>query len=162
MKRILATLALLVGFIATSEAQLPKVMLKDINGKTVNTAQLADGKSPIIVSFFATWCKPCLRELAAIAEVYDEWQDETGVRLVAVSIDEGANSLKVKPLVRSKGWSYEVLLDVNSDLKRAMDVSVVPSLFILDPSGKIVYRHTGYTDGSEMKLIDELRKIRRK
>lgn len=156
------TLALLMGLVWQSSAQLPKVMLKDINGKTVNTATIADGKSPVILSFFATWCKPCLRELSAISEVYEEWQDETGVRLVAVSIDEGANSLKVKPLVRSRGWTYEVLLDVNSDFKRAMDVSVVPSVFVLDREGKVVYRHTGYTDGSEMKLIEEVRRLVKK
>ncbi len=152
----------LVGLICVValKAQVPSVVLKDINGKTVNTAKLVDGKHPLIISFFATWCKPCLRELSAINEEYEDWQDETGVRLVAVSIDAGADSFKVKPLVKSKGWEYEVLLDTNSEFKRAMNVEPIPTVFVLDPKGKVVYRHTGYTMGSEEELIAKVRAMK--
>ncbi len=143
------------------KAQLPSVQLKDINGKTVNTAQLIDGEHPLIISFFATWCKPCLRELTAINEEYEDWQEETGVRLIAVSIDAGADSFKVKPLVQSKGWEYEVLLDANSEFKRAMNVEPIPTVFVLDPKGKIVYRHSGYTMGGEAELIAKIREMKK-
>ena len=113
-------------------AQLPSVSLKTMNGKTVDTAKLNNNGKPFIISFFATWCKPCQRELNAIQQVYDEWQDETGVKVYAVSIDQGQNISKVKPMVDSNGWDYEVLLDPNSDFKRAMNVNMIPAVFIVD------------------------------
>lgn len=137
---------------AYAQKTLPQVALKDIENKTVQVAQLPMAGKPMIVSFFATWCKPCLRELNAIAEVYEDWQAETGVRLVAVSIDEGAQSFKVKPLVKAQGWDYTVLLDPNGTLKRALQVTIVPTVFVVNGKGEIVYRHTGYTEGGEKEL----------
>ena len=138
MKKIiyLATL-MLWSIVATSYAQLPSVTLKDINGKTVDTAKLQNDGKPFIISFFATWCKPCNRELKAISEVYADWQDETGVKVIAVSIDQAQNIQKVKPLVDGYGWEYEVLLDPNSDFKRAMGVNMIPAVFVIDGNGKI-------------------------
>ena len=159
MKKILLVALLLVGYIATASAQLPAVSLKTIDGKTINTAELSNDGKPFIISFFATWCKPCNRELKAIQEVYADWQDETGMKIIAVSIDEGQNVNKVKPLVDANGWEYEVLLDANGDFKRAMGVGPIPALFILDANGKIVDRHTGYTDGSEEDIIKKIRNL---
>lgn len=113
-KRFCLVVLLLLGVFA-SYAQLPSVTLKDINGKTVDTATLQNDGKPFIISFFATWCKPCNRELKAISEVYADWQDETGVKVIAISIDQAQNVAKVKPLVDGYGWEYEVLLDPNSD-----------------------------------------------
>lgn len=140
-------------------AQLPSIQLKDINGKTVNTAQLNNDGKPFIISFFATWCKPCQRELDAINELIVDWEEETGVKLIAVSIDQGQNIDKVKPLVDSKGWEYEVLLDPNGDFKRALNVSLVPTVFVIDGNGKIADQRSGYTDGSEQHLIEKVREL---
>ena len=139
-------------------AQLPQVTLKDINGRAVRLDSLSNGGKPIIIDFFATWCKPCNRELSAISEVYDEWQSETGVRLIAVSIDQAHHINKVKPLVDQLGWPYEVLLDPNSELKRALGVQLIPYTLIVDGSGKIVYKHSGYVDGEEDELFEEVKK----
>lgn len=139
--------------------QLPSVKLKDINGKVVDTAKLRNNGKPFIISFFATWCKPCQRELKAIHEVYPDWQDETGVKLIAVSIDQGQNIDKVKPLVDGFGWEYEVLLDPNSDFKRALGVNMIPAVFVIDGNGRIADTRTGYTDGSEEHLIEKVREL---
>lgn len=162
MKKIATTLLLaIVALIASvgASAQLPSIQLKDINGNTVDVSKLNNDGKPFIISFFATWCKPCLRELKAIAEVYPDWQDETGMKLVAVSIDEAQNVGKVKPLVDAEGWEYEVLLDTNSDFRRAIGAQSVPHLLIVDGNGKIVESHSGYTDGSEQELIKKIREL---
>ena len=140
-------------------AQLPKITLKDINGKTVQTDTLSNQGKPIIIDFFATWCKPCNRELDAIAEVYEDWQQETGVKLIAVSIDQAQNINKVKPLVDHHGWEYEVLLDPNSDFKRSLGIQTIPYTLIVDGKGNIVFRHNGYPDGAETELIEKVREL---
>lgn len=141
------------------KAQLPAVTLTDITGKTVRTDTLSNGGRPFIISFFATWCKPCNRELTAISEVYDDWKDETGVKVIAVSIDQAQNINKVKPLADSNGWEYEVLLDPNSDFKRALGIQMIPYVLIVDGKGNIVYKHNGYTEGAENELIEKVREL---
>lgn len=140
-------------------AQLPAVTLKTMDGKTVSTDTLRNNGKPFIVDFFATWCKPCNRELDAVSEVYQDWQDETGVRIFAVSIDQGQNINKVKPLVNSHNWDYDVLLDPNGDFKRALGVQMIPYVLICDGKGNIVYKHNGYADGDEEELIAKVREL---
>lgn len=156
MKRILLALGLLAATLAVS-AQLPQVQIKDTKGRAVNAATLSNDGKPFVISFFATWCKPCLRELRAISEVYDDWRDETGMKLYLVSIDDAQNTSKVKPLVDAEGWDYDVLLDPNSDFFRAMGLQTVPHVMVVDGNGKIVHTHSGYTDGAETELIDIIR-----
>lgn len=160
MKRVIFILLVsLFGSIGIANAQLPAVTLKDINGKTVRTDTLSNNGKPFIISFFATWCKPCNRELKAIHEVYADWQEETGVKLIAISIDQAQNINKVKPMVDEYGWEYEVLLDPNSDLKRALGIQMIPYVIIVDGKGNIVYKHNGYTEGAENKLIEKVREL---
>lgn len=154
---------LVVAFMATvtlAQAQkLPAITLKDITGKTVRTDTLSNNGKPFIIDFFATWCKPCNRELTAISEVYADWQDETGVKVIAVSIDQAQNINKVKPLVDGNGWEYDVLLDPNSDFKRALGIQMIPYVLIVDGNGNIVYKHNGYTEGAEAELIEKVREL---
>lgn len=156
-KVILFSVVLMVSQCAM--AQLPAVTIQDIDGNAVKVDTLSNGGKPMIIDFFATWCKPCNRELSAINEVYEDWQDETGVKLIAVSIDQAQNIHKVKPLVDQLGWQYDILLDPNSDLKRALGVQLIPYTLVIDGQGTIVYRHQGYADGAEEELIDEVRKL---
>ena len=148
MKKILL-LSMMAICALTISAQLPNVKLQDINGNTVQTGEISNDGKPVVISFWETWCKPCLRELKAIHEVYPDWQDETGVKMIIVSIDQAQDAHRVKPMVDGFGWEYEVLLDPNGDFKRAMNVQNVPHVFVLDGKGKIVYNHAGYVDGGE-------------
>ena len=155
MKKIFLFSIMLLCAVAMS-AQLPNVKLQDIDGNTVQTGSISNDGKPVIISFWATWCKPCLRELKAIHEVYPDWQDETGVKMIIVSVDPAQDVNRVKPMVDGFGWEYEVLLDPNGDFKRAMNVQNIPHVFILDGKGKIIYNHVGYVDGAEEDIYDAL------
>ena len=138
---------------------LPNKEVKTLDGSNFNITNLENDGNPIVISFWATWCKPCKKELNNIAEVYEEWQDETGVKLVAISIDDTRSMSRVAPYVNSSDWDYEIYLDPNSDLKRAMGVSTVPHTFLLNGRNEIVWQHKGYIDGDEMELLEAIREL---
>lgn len=162
MKKIFLLLAIAFCCVASHvSAQLPAITLKTMEGKTLRTDTLSNEGKPFIIDFFATWCKPCNRELDAISEVYEEWQDETGVKIYAVSVDQAQNINKVKPLVDNHGWTYDVLLDTNSEFQKALGIQMIPYTLVVDGNGKVVYRHNGYTEGAEQELIDKVRELLR-
>jgi thiol-disulfide isomerase/thioredoxin len=137
---------------------LPSVDLKTLDGKTFNTKNIENDGKPILISLWATWCKPCIAELMAINDVYDEWQEETEVVLYAISIDDTKTSAKVAPFVNGKSWDFIVLKDINSEFKRAMNVVDVPFLCLLNGNGEIVWSHTSYAPGSEKEVFELVKK----
>lgn len=159
MKKIFLSIALL--FVTTmAMAQIPSVKVENKNGEPINTAELVDGKTPMIVSFWATTCKPCIKELDAINDAYPDWIEEANFRVVAVSTDDSRFVSQARTLAEGHGWSdFTVLYDKNQDFMRAMNVTVTPQVFVVDKNGKIVYSHTGYTPGSEEELIRTIRKL---
>ncbi len=158
MKRLLVPLLIvLCGFLNAQVSTIPSVNLKTIDGKSFNTDSIKNAGKPIVVSFWATWCKPCIMELAAIAENYETWQTETGVVLYAVSIDDSKTMSRVAPFVNSKSWEYIVLLDPNGDFKRAMNVINVPHTFLIDGTGNIIDQHTSYAQGDEEQLYEKIK-----
>lgn len=162
MKKNLFLFAFLMAstFIFAQNAKLPEnITLKALDGSSVQSSVIQNDGKPVIVSFWATWCKPCNRELNAIKEVYEEWQEETGVKLVAISIDDARSASRVKPHVDGNGWEYEVYIDQNQDLKRAMNVVNVPHTFILNGQGEIVWQHTSYVEGSEEEMIETVKSL---
>ena len=160
MKKILISLLLLVSTISFAQIKnLPNVDVKKIDGSSFNFKNIDNNGNPIVISFWATWCKPCTKELNNIAELYEDWQDETNVKLVAVSIDDRRSQSKVAPYVNSSGWEYEIYIDPNSDLKRAMRVSTGPHTFLLDKNKQIIWQHRGYVEGDEYELFDEILKL---
>jgi cytochrome c biogenesis protein CcmG, thiol:disulfide interchange protein DsbE len=163
MKKIFLSLffisALTFTVFAGDGDKLPVITVKKLDGSRVSSGTFSNNGKPMIISFWATWCKPCKKELDAIQEKYAEWIEETGVKLIAVSIDDARSSGKVVTDVRSKGWDFEIYLDENQDFKRAMNVNNVPFTFIVDGSGNIVWKHNSYTEGDEDKLYENIKKL---
>ncbi len=138
---------------------IPVVKLKTPDGKTVSTASFSNDGKPIIINFWATWCSPCKQELNAMANLYEEWQQETGVKVIAISIDDARNSPKVAPFVKGREWPFEVYIDENSDFKRAMNVNEIPHTFLINGKGEVVLQHKSYAPGDETKLFEEVKKL---
>lgn len=138
---------------------IPSIDIKTMEGEAFNTSEITNDGKPIIITFWATWCKPCIKEHDAINNVYEDWVDETGVKLYAVSIDNARSSKSVMPTVNGKAWEFDVLLDENSDFKRAMSVNVPPHTFIVNGEGEIVWEHVGYLDGDEIEYIEVVEKL---
>lgn len=159
MKANKITLILLFIFsvlYVNAQDKLPAVNVKTIDGATFNTANINNNGQPIIIDFWATWCKPCVQELTAISDLYEDWQKTTGVKIYAVSIDDARNSARVKPFVNARGWEYQILLDPNADLKRAMNVGDIPHTFLINGKGEIIFQHAGYAPGDENELYEKL------
>lgn len=158
MKTIISIIFL--SFVTSFFSQIPAISLLDINGKKYRTDSLGF-TGPVVFSFWATWCSPCKRELNMVSEYYSDWQFETGVTVVAVSIDDQKTISSVPVYVNGKGWDFVVLLDPNGDFKRAMGVNNVPHTFLTDSSGKIVYTHNNYSPGDEDFLFQEIVKVKK-
>lgn len=154
-KSILSFLAIIcLATFSYGQDKLPSINIKDLNGNQLDASSLSNDGKPMVISFWATWCKPCVRELNAINDMYVDWQEETGVKLVAVSIDDSRLSGKVRPFITSQGWEYDVYLDENSELRRALNVNNIPHTFLLDGNGEIVWQHNGYIPGDEDHLYE--------
>lgn len=146
-------------FVQAQTYKIPSATVQDLKGSSLNTSTFDNNGKPMIISFWATWCKPCIAELSAIAENYEDWQAETGVKLIAVSIDDARNVAKVAPFVNGKAWEYEVYCDPNGDFKRAMSVNTVPHTFLVDGNGDIVWQHNSYNPGDEEELLNWVRTV---
>lgn len=154
--------AVVCAFGAASAQQFPSAQIETQDGKTIDTRSLIDGRTPIILSFWSTTCKPCIKELDAICENMADWLDEADFRVVAVSVDDARSSARAKSLAAGRGWTADLtmLYDKNQDFKRAMNVSTTPHVFVLDKNGRVVYTHTSYLPGSESELIKKIKELR--
>lgn len=165
MKRITTiTLTLLLLAINGYSQRLPNVEVKEHNGKELNTENLIDGKTPFIILFWSTICKPCINELDAIYDNIEDWQELANFRVVAVSTDDSRSAFRAKSMASSRGWGdyFKLLYDVNQNFKRALNVNVIPQVFIFDKNGKMIYSHTGYIPGAETEYIKKIVELEKK
>lgn len=161
MKTFLLSLAAaLISFAAA--AQVPSVTVETVKGESFDTADLLKEGKPMIISFWSTSCKPCIHELDAIYDALPDWLEEVDFNVVAVSVDNSRLLSKAKSFTQGRGWGEDFILlfDKNEDFKRAMNVAMVPHVFVLDKNGKVVFSHTSYVQGGEVELLEALKNIK--
>ncbi|WP_296313564.1 TlpA family protein disulfide reductase [Winogradskyella sp. UBA3174] len=159
MKKLILTFCIsIIGLSSFAQNDLPNVDLTSMEGSSISLKDAINKEGVTIISLWATWCVPCLKELDAINDLYSEWQEETNVKLIAVSVDDSRTVKRVKSLVNGKDWDYTILLDINADLKRALNASSIP-LTILVKDNKIVYEHSGYSPGAELELYEKIKEL---
>lgn len=141
---------------------LPDFSLKDGHGKTIAIKDMLNKEGVTVIDFWATWCKPCLVMFDNINDSFDDLKSETKVVFIAVSIDDSRTSNRVMPMVNGKGWGFDIVMDSNSDFKRAMNVNNIPHTFVLDKDGFIVWEHNNYVQGDEAKLFQIIREYSQK
>lgn len=149
-----------VGLFAQTKS-LPSATVKTLEGQALNVQELGKSGKITIISFWATWCSPCKKELDAIKDYYEEWQSKYDVELVAVSVDDSRTAAKIPGMVAQKGWHYRVLLDYNKEFQQAANVASVPYTLLLDAKGNVVFEHTGYAPGDELELEDQIKALRK-
>jgi thiol-disulfide isomerase/thioredoxin len=163
MKKTFLTLAaILVTIAAFAQKTLPSANVKTLEGQTINVQELGKTGKVTVISFWATWCSPCKKELDAIADYYEEWQEKYGIELVAISVDDARSAAKVPAMVKEKGWKYRVLLDPAKELQTAANIQAVPHTYVLDQNGTIIFEHNGYTPGDELELEELFKELKKK
>lgn len=153
---ILITLS--ISFYSLAQDVLPKMQLETLDGDDISLQSISENDQLVIISLWATWCVPCKNELDAINEVYEDWVAETNVKLYAISVDDSRTVKRVRPLINGKGWEFDVLLDTNSDLKRQLNAPTIP-VTLLVRNNEILFRHSGYTPGSEDVLFEKIKEF---
>jgi thiol-disulfide isomerase/thioredoxin len=150
----------LISKLTYSQDNFASVKLKSVSGKDVNFSDVITNSKDtlVVVSFWATWCIPCITELDNISDEYKSKQAIRPFKFIGISIDDSRTAQRVKPFVKGKGWQFDVYLDINSELKRAMNVTDVPHVLIIKDN-KVVYRHTGYIAGEEDNLFDTIKSL---
>jgi len=138
---------------------LPAVTLTALDGSKLSAASLHNDGQPIIIVFWATWCHHTMNGLGDISDEYEEWQEETGVKVIAISTDDSRSSAKVNRYVGSEGWDFEVYLDPNGDLARNLGVSGAPFILMYDGQLNEVLRRDTFLEGDVDVLFEQLQTL---
>ncbi|GIZ14931.1 TlpA family protein disulfide reductase [Capnocytophaga catalasegens] len=156
MKHLIITFLLtLIGLCGFSQNYLSNIELKNLENKSVNIATYNTVNHPIIISFWATWCAPCIKELKTFHKHYKQWQSKYNVELLAIATDDAKTKNRVKSLVKGAQWQYTIFFDDNQELKRSLNIANIPYTLILY-KGKAVFVHSGYTPGVETEIEKKL------
>ena len=152
VKTFLSILFILLSISSLSQNIVPNTKLKNLESEFIYTNDVLNENNFYIVSFWATWCIPCINELDAIVDIYEELEKDN-VEVIAISTDDARTKKRVRPMINGKDWNFKILLDENHDLKRALNIVGIPHT-IITKGTKIIYRRIGYSPGEEVDLFD--------
>lgn len=158
---LISIIVILVNIsVLLAEDKAPDFQLPDLEGKSVALKELLK-KGPVVIDFWATWCKPCVKSLPKIQHFHEKYQADS-VTVIGINVDGPRNRSKVKPFVNSLGLKFQILFDENSEVLQRYRLMSIPATVIISTDGNIVKVHTGYRPGDENILEQEIRKLIKK
>lgn len=156
----LALCFLMAGIVSAEEGNpVPSLELENLNGQNVELEEHIDSDKITVISFWATWCSPCKRELENIYHLLPDWREKYEVEFIAISVDDSRTADNVEPYVNGRGWDFQVFKDQNQDSKRAFNFSNVPYSVIVNKDGIVTHNHSGYSEGDEYVIEEHLEKL---
>ena len=153
-------LVIILIFISPAIAQekiAPNFKAETLDGKKIELSKLLEN-GPVLISFWATSCKPCIEELNDIKESYAEFENK-GLKFLAISQDGPRSVSKVRGLVSSLRWKYIVVLDTDMNISKKYQVLGIPHTVLITKDGKIAYTHTTYRKGDDKILKDKIAEL---
>lgn len=160
MKKLLVAFASLCFAASVSAQELPETQIKDVNsGKKIAFNQTFEKGKVTLISFWATWCVPCKKEIKNISLKLNDWKKEADFNYMTISIDEAKAEGLVRTYAMAQGWKFPYYIDANSDLKRSLSFQSVPYTIILDKNGKVAFTHTGYEEGGEAEVFAKIKEL---
>lgn len=154
---LLLGIALLIS--AGGDRDVPNFELKNLKNQKVRLHDMLD-KGPVLLDFWATWCKPCRKAFPKLNELQRKYGDQ-GLTVLGINEDGNRNQAKIKPFVKSLGLRFEVLIDGNSNIMRKFQVPNLPATVLISPDGKIISRDFGYSADKFKKLDAEIQALLR-
>ena len=151
-KILFSSVVFLFIFSVNAQENIPNMTLKTISGKSIESSEVLNSQGFSIISFWATWCIPCINELDAINELYDSWNENNSIKVLAISTDDARSKKRVRPMISGKNWAFDGYLDTNQNFKRSLNISGIPHTIIAYGS-KIIHRRIGYSPGEEKDLL---------
>lgn len=153
---LLVGLGLLIFLVSTtySSTRMPAFILPDaVNGKEVNS-EVFTGKA-LLLTFFATWCPPCIEEVPTLVELQNKYGDE-GFSVIGLSVDRGGVKA-VKRLIEKKSINYPVVMADSRIMEDFGGIYGIPVAFLVNKKGNVVKKYTGYIPKSTLEK--DLRKV---
>lgn len=134
-----------------ARAKAPSFRTVDLAGEKVSLGDLL-GKGPVVIDFWATWCKPCIKELPYLQRMHEQYGAQ-GVQVVTVSVDTPKSQSQVKKFITTHAYTFRALLDGDQEVFRKLQgKGSCPYVVVLDAQGFFRYQHTGYRPGDEKEL----------
>lgn len=150
---VISILTLLLPQFAAA-AEFESFTLRNLDGVLVDSEDYI-GKGPVLLDFWATWCKPCLKNMPKLQKLHEDYADK-GLVILAINEDGTRSLAKVEPLVHSLGLTFPVLIDKDRDVMRTFQVSGLPTAILINKGGQAVLTLRGYRPGDEKQLRQQL------
>jgi cytochrome c biogenesis protein CcmG/thiol:disulfide interchange protein DsbE len=155
MKKVLMFCLLLSSLGASAQDSLQQAKIKSLQGKIAPFSVFAKKDSLFLICFWSVSSDESITELNAINTNLEHWQSFLPFRFMAVSIDEGKLSNRLRPMYNQNGWTFEAYSDLYGDLRKALHSNNLPQSIIVYKN-EIIYEQSGWTEGTENYLIQKL------
>lgn len=158
-KRFVLVAAIITAMYADKQRDimLPDLSIKLLDGKQVRLSVLLE-EGPLLVSFWATWCAPCKKEMIFLEEFHQKY-NENSFRVLAISTDSPKSMSKVKSYIRAKKHTFLVGIDPNQDIAKKMNALLMPTTLILNKDRKVSWYHQGFIPGDEKEIEAQIRAV---